>query len=943
MVIEILKEKYTELLKRYVDDHEAFQRSIAEELGRDFAQSSISPEELKNIHENAVHTVTHEYSNNGAIKRETDFAVPFLEILMSYSSALQRTEKGNPRTANDLSKLAFAFNQSSNIITITDKDGAIEYVNPKFCQVTGYSAEESIGKNPRFLKAGDMPKETYQQLWKTITSGGEWKGEFHNKKKNGESYWEYASISPVKNDEGIITHFLAIKEDITARKHAERRLKAQHSVTRILSEADTLAEAMPKILESICEALGWDFGEIWEYNTFVNALSCTALWHVPTRQFNEFLESTKNILFTPGIGLPGRIWETKKSAWIPDVTKDTNFPRALIAAKEGLHGAFGFPVLNAGKRLGVIDFFSHKIQPPDDDLLNMMDAIGKQIGQFMMRKNAEEQYSKLSQAINQSPSSIVITDNNGDIEYVNPSFTKNTGYSLEEVIRKNPRILKSGEVPSESYKELWETINSGKEWRGDFHNKRKDGTFFWEHVSISPIKNNKGTITHFVAIKEDITERKNFESRLLYLANNDPLTNLFNRRRFREELNTMLAQSLRYGIKGALLFLDLDNFKYVNDTLGHQKGDELLKKFAVLLRQRMRETDILARFGGDEFAILLPHTNAEKAMEIARHIIELVREKMLMDDETHPVGISIGIVLFPEHGTDADKLLVSADLAMYMAKEDGKNCARIFTPEHKIKVETRLTWERRIRDAIKTNQFVLHLQPIMSIKNNNIGSYEALLRMQNEDGELVLPDNFIHVAERFGLISDIDKWVICKAIQLIAEYEFDKKGLFLEVNISGKALSNLELLNIIKNEITKLSIDPGCLVLEITETAAVESIVDAQNFIKMLKGIGCRFAIDDFGSGFSSLSNLKHLEVDYMKIDGSFIRDLPNNPVDQHLVKAMVEIARWLGKKTIAEYVGCNDTIQLLKKIGVDFAQGYHIGKPMEIDKKFFINEFGSK
>ncbi|MCF6149776.1 MAG: EAL domain-containing protein [Candidatus Kuenenia sp.] len=820
-----IKEKYTELLYSYIENQEKSQLNMASELGRDFAHADITSEELKKVHEEAVHTIISRSPGKEILECGIHISVPFIEMLTTYSSALRNTVKEKT-------------------------------------------------------------------------------------------------------------------EDITARKHAERRLKAQYSVTRILSEADTLAEATPKILQSVCEALGWDFGEIWEYNNFVNALSCTEIWHVPSRQFTEFLESARSILFTPGIGLPGRVWERKKSVWIPDVTQDANFPRALIAAKEGLHGAFGFPIMNAGMCLGVIDFFSHKIQPPDEDLLNMMDAIGKQIGQFMMRKNAEEQYSKLSQAINQSPSSVIITDYNGDIEYVNPGFTKNTGYLLEEVIGKNPRVLKSGEVHNEAYEELWKTITTGREWRGDFHNKKKDGSFFWEHVSISPIRDKKGKITHFVAIKEDITERKNFESKLLYLANNDPLTNLFNRRRFREELNSMLAQSLRYGTKGALLFLDLDNFKYVNDMHGHQKGDELLKRFAALLRQRMRETDILARFGGDEFAILLPHTNAEQANEISKHILELVRDKILTEDAIHPIGISIGIVLFPEHGTDADKLLISSDLAMYMAKEDGKNCARVYSPEHKIKVETRLTWEKRIRDAIKTNQFILHLQPIMSVTNNNIGSYEALLRMQNENGELILPDNFIHIAERFGLINDIDRWVICKAIQLIAEHEFDKKGLFLEVNISGKALANLDLLNIIKNEISNVSINPGCLVLEITETAAVESIVDAQNFIRLLKEIGCRFAIDDFGSGFSSLSNLKHLEVDYMKIDGRFIRNLPNNPVDQHLVKAMVEIARWLGKKTIAEYVECNNTVQLLKKLGVDYAQGYYIGKPGGIDKEFFKNSF---
>jgi len=679
------------------------------------------------------------------------------------------------QTENNHHILSYAINQTASVVMITDKNGLIEYVNQRFCKITGYSSEEVIGRNPRFLSYGSKSPEEYKQLWDTISSGKEWKGEFHNKKKNNESFWEMASITPVKNERGVITHFIAIKEDITE------------------------------------------------------------------------------------------------------------------------------------------------------------------------KKQTEEQINKLSQAVQQNPCSIIITNSQGKIEYVNPSFTKNTGYTLEEVFGRNPRILKSGEISSDKYKQLWDTIVSGMVWKGEFLNRKKDGSLFWEYGSISPIKDEKGEISHFVSIKEDITERKNFETRLLYFANNDPLTNLYNRRRFREELLIVLAQSQRYNTNGVLLFLDLDNFKYVNDTLGHQKGDQLLIKLGILLRQRLRESDILARLGGDEFAVILPHTNIEQAKLIAEQILELVREKIFMDDEIQPVGvsISIGIASFPEHGTNADKLLTFADLAMYKAKEDGRNRICVYSPEHKTKVETQLIWEKRIREAIKNNKFLLYLQPILSIRNGGIGSYEALLRMKCENGEIVTPNNFIFIAEHFGLINEIDKWVVSRAIQIISEQEFDKKGIFLEANISGKALTNPELLDIIKREISRTGINPNCLVLEITETAAIENVFEAQNFINILKEIGCRFAIDDFGSGFSSLSNLKHLSVDYMKIDGSFISDLPNNPVDQHLVKAMVEIARWLGKQTIAEFVGSGDTVQLLKKLGVDFAQGFYIGKPGEID--LFMNNNHSK
>lgn len=449
--------------------------------------------------------------------------------------------------------------------------------------------------------------------------------------------------------------------------------------------------------------------------------------------------------------------------------------------------------------LGVAVFYSHKTQLQDEDLLNMMDAIGKQVGQYVKQKEAEVQLHKMSLAIEQSSSSIIITDVNGNIEYVNPHFTRQTGYTTKEVVGKTPRILKSGEIPSEGYKNLWDTILSGKEWRGEFHNKKKDDTFFWEHASISPVKNPQGIITHFLAIKEDITERKKHENQLLFMANHGPLTNLFNRRRFREELKLMVAQSQRYKANGALLFLDLDNFKYVNDTLGHQKGDALLINVSILLRDRMRETDILARLGGDEFAVILPHTNEDQALSISRQILKIVHKNIFIDKNVLPVNISasIGVVLFPEHGDDAEKLLTYADLAMYKTKEEGRNRICVYSTDHKMQVESQLIWENRVRKAIKDNQFVLFLQPILGIKNGSIKSYEALIRMISDSGEIILPEKFIHIAERFGLINEIDHWVVCRAIHLIAEQEFDKRGIVLEVNLSAKALTNRELLSVI--------------------------------------------------------------------------------------------------------------------------------------------------
>ena len=288
-----------------------------------------------------------------------------------------------------------------------------------------------------------------------------------------------------------------------------------------------------------------------------------------------------------------------------------------------------------------------------------------------------------------------------------------------------------------------------------------------------------------------------------------------------------------------------------------------------------------------------------------------------------------------------EKLLTYADLAMYRAKEKGRNCVCMYSPDQKIHYELRLDWEERIRDALKNNRFVLHLQPISNIRQKKIMGYEALLRMVacprqgsgNENDTLISPQDFLNIAERFGLIRDIDCWVVRRAIHLIAEQQFADRGIFLGVNLSGRSFNNPELLPLIKQEFAATNINPATLVFEITETATIENMADALRFITTLKGMGCRFGLDDFGIGFSSFSYLKQLPVDFLKIDGSFISELKHNHTDQHLVKAMVEIAHGLGKQTIAEFVGCEETVQLLSKYGVDFAQGYHIGKPCDVSE----------
>ncbi|MCG6967657.1 MAG: EAL domain-containing protein [Chromatiaceae bacterium] len=417
------------------------------------------------------------------------------------------------------------------------------------------------------------------------------------------------------------------------------------------------------------------------------------------------------------------------------------------------------------------------------------------------------------------------------------------------------------------------------------------------------------------------------EQNLVWLADHDPLTNLYNRRRFQEIFDRILSLSVRYKRTGALLFLDLDQFKFVNDLSGHQAGDALLLLVASTLRDAVRHSDILARLGGDEFALVLPEAGAEVAIYMANKLQhDLKQVDFAANGRPHKVSCSIGITLFPDHGSGLNDLLANADMAMYQAKEAGAGRWHLYSPDELAKelLASRAKWRERISQALIDDAFELHYQPIYDIRKKRVTRYETLVRMRDNVGRLVFPDNFIPIAEQSGQIHEIDRWVIRKAIARVKE----NVGLSLSVNLSGRVLDDPSLLEWFHQELQHSGIDPANLIVEITETAAVANVQDAIAFMREIKALGCRFALDDFGSGFSSFAYLKQLPVDIVKVDGAFIQNLATSAEDQLFVKALTDVAKGLGKTTVAEFVENAETLRLLEKFGVDFAQGYHIGRP---------------
>jgi diguanylate cyclase (GGDEF)-like protein len=429
------------------------------------------------------------------------------------------------------------------------------------------------------------------------------------------------------------------------------------------------------------------------------------------------------------------------------------------------------------------------------------------------------------------------------------------------------------------------------------------------------------------------------EAELRYLADHDSLTGLLDRRRFRGELDQYVSFSARYGGRGAVMIIDIDGLKAINDSLGHHAGDNLIRQVAAVMRERVRATDIVARLSGDEFAILMPQTDVEGAMQLGEDLRAQIAESVQPTSDSAPATISVGVTMFGggEKGTGSEAVLVAADQAMYRAKEGGRNQIALFRDpaEPQREPERRQTTAARIRDALTEDRLSLHSQPIRSLASGGIERYELLLRMTSDEGELLPASSFIEAAERSGMIQELDRWVVARALELLVEHERQGAPLSLHVNLSGASLTDISVLEFIERRLDEGGADPSHCTFEITATADVYDYERATGFADRLTEFGCQVAIDDYGAGFGPFHYLKRIPFDLIKIDGSFVRDMPRSDADQLTVQAIVQIARGLGKATIAEFVQDDLTAKMLRDYGVDMAQGYHLGRPVGLDEAF--------
>jgi diguanylate cyclase (GGDEF)-like protein/PAS domain S-box-containing protein len=529
------------------------------------------------------------------------------------------------------------------------------------------------------------------------------------------------------------------------------------------------------------------------------------------------------------------------------------------------------------------------------------------------------------------PDAILLLDKGGVIAYANAAAERLYGQSASELKgRAFPSLL--SEPFSSEYAEALSLFDAGEKApllddRREVVGHKPDGSSTAMELALSEVR--VGQAPSVAAVAHDIRKRKLAEARLKLMADQDALTELVNRIGFERALTEHVVHAARYGSGGSVIAFGVDNFKYVNETLGVEAGDQLLVELSDMIQKRLRKTDVFARVGGDAFAVLVHGTDMPKALDLTEELLETSRNnRFVLKGEAMRITLSAGVTSLDGRPVMGTELLAEAEAAMHTAKESGRDRVIGHEPESSANGDEKRAWSERVREATERGLFVLVSQPIINLKSGETTQHEVLVRMRDEGGGLVQPAAFLATAERFGLIGGIDRWVTQQAVRLIAAHNKEGRELTLEVNLSGKTMGDSRFPDEVRRQLTSSGIDPASLIFEVTETAAVADIAQARLFAQSLSRVGCRFALDDFGSGYASFYYLKHLPISYLKIDGEFVEELPNSHTDQLIVRALVEVCEGLGIKTVAEFVTDQQTMDMVRELGVDFAQGYHLGKP---------------
>ncbi|MCG8435733.1 MAG: EAL domain-containing protein [Gammaproteobacteria bacterium] len=552
------------------------------------------------------------------------------------------------------------------------------------------------------------------------------------------------------------------------------------------------------------------------------------------------------------------------------------------------------------------------------------------------RQKSEFEYRKLSQALEQSPAAVVIANASGRVEFVNQKFTDITGYSADEVIGKDARSDDVG-IPDFKVgqtKDIWEVACSGEEWHGELKGLRKDSEIYWQYVSISPIQSSDGTVTHVLAIIEDISLIKRYEDKLIQQSQYDSLTKLPNRLLAMDHLSMAVEEASRNERRVALFIVDLDNFKKINEAMGHTSGDYVIAESAARLQQHIKQDMTIARFGSDEFLIIAPDLDSGLQAEfLAENILCAFEEPFVVNNEKIFISATIGLAMYPTDGMSPHGLIRNANSALYSAKRTGRNRYHLFTPNMNKLAAERLRMEANLREALDKEEFVLHYQPIVDLRTDQTEAMEAVIRWNSPRLGLIYPDQFISLAEETGLIIPIGEWVLETACaQARTWLDQNTEPFRVSVNVSARQIKEGNLLKSVEQALLNNDVPPEYLELEITERLLLDDDVQNTGILRQLNEMGVTLTIDDFGTGYSALTYLRKFPFNILKIDRAFIRDIASNQDDAVLIKTIVTMAHNLNLRVIGEGIETPEQLQLLRDFNCDLGQGWHFGHAAPVD-----------
>ena len=830
------------------------------------------------------------------------------------------------------------FSAMADAVLLVDPRGRVSRANPAAVRLTGRSREELVGTHPADIFGPGVPTTPWE-LFRRAPGGTLESIDAYIHGSDERAQPVSVSCAAIEDANGRVVGAVYAARDTSLRKEAEEHREAQLRLTQILATSRTIGEVVSQLLEAIGENFGWRFAAAWLLDAQGGTLRLRGVWHPSLRETGPLDEERAEAAVRSGHGAAAAVWRSGRAKWSDEVTRDPSSPWAPTGVAAGLRGGLYVPIASGDEVLGVMELLGLPTRPPSDTVVELLAGMGKQIGDFIERKHAQEALDKMElfqSAFESAPVGMalfgVTGSTRGRVLQVNRALCEFLCAPAEDILATGMEDL-THPNDLDAHLASMEALLSGKLSVSALETRyvRPDGDIVTGILHSSLLRDQTGRPLYGIGQLQDITERKRVEQELAHRALHDPLTGLPNRLLFMDRLGHALQQAERRGTSAAVVFADLDNFKVINDSLGHGVGDDLLIAIAERLKRVLRPADTVSRFGGDEFTILCEDIGRDDDIAV---VAERISEEMAapFNVQGRQVFLTMSLGIAPSGpGGEPAELLRDADAAMYSAKAAGRARHAIFDKAMRKRAVKRLELEHALRRGIERQELRLVYQPQVELGSGRIFGFEALVRWHDPDRGVVPPLEFIPLAEETGLIIPIGEWVLEQACLQARRWREASPDATLKVsvNLSLRQLADQSLPGMVRRVLAETGVAANDLWLEITETALIEEQGSTFEALANLERLGVRLAIDDFGIGFSSLNRLRQLPpVEAIKIDKAFVDGIRVHSADRAIVAAAISLARALGAATVAEGVETPDQIAALKELGCDLAQGYHFSKP---------------